>query len=171
MSVESGGASRFAASLLSSLNSHKTRLQTLCRPVGHTLVIGFLPGSGDFNADGVNFDFPNAPSADFSGSNSRQEYLRGLFAAADFPLPAPGTLGNLPRHGFRGPGMVNVDFTVIKNNQLSERVNLQLRFEFFNILNRVNLRNVNGNLASSTFGRSTSTFPARQIQLGARIAF
>ena len=37
MSVESGGASRFAASLLSSLNSHKTRLQTLCRPVGHTL--------------------------------------------------------------------------------------------------------------------------------------
>ena len=27
------------------------------------------------------------------------------------------------------------------------------------------------NLASSTFGRSTSTFPARQIQLGARIAF
>ena len=65
-------------------------------------VIGFLPGSGDFNADGVNFDFPNAPSADFSGSNSRQEYLRGLFAAADFPLPAPGTLGNLPRHGFRG---------------------------------------------------------------------
>jgi hypothetical protein len=67
--------------------------------------------------------------------------------------------------------MINIDFSVIKNNAISERVNLQLRFEFFNVLNRVNLRNVNGNLASSTFGRVTSTFPARQIQLGARLAF
>ena len=75
------------------------------------------------------------------------------------------------RGSFRGPGMANVDFTVIKNNALRESVNLQLRFEFFNILNRVNLRNVNGNLASSTFGRSTSTFNPRIIQLGARITF
>ena len=138
---------------------------------GGGAVIGFLPGSGDYNADGVNFDFPNAPSRDFSGSRDRQDYLRGLFTAADFPLPAPGALGNLPRHAFRGPGMVNIDFTVIKNNPLSERINLQLRFEFFNVLNRVNLQNVNGNLASATFGRSTATFPARQIQLGARLEF
>ena len=67
--------------------------------------------------------------------------------------------------------MINVDFSLIKNNQLTERLNLQLRFEFFNALNRVNLRNVNGNMASSVFGRVTSTFPARQIQLGARLAF
>lgn len=134
-------------------------------------VIGFLPGSGDFNADGVNFDFPDAPNGGAGGSANRQAYLRGVFQRSDFPLPAPGALGSLARHAFRGPGMVNVDFNVIKNIQFSERVNFQLRFEFFNVLNRVNLRNVNGNLASSTFGRVTSTFPARQIQLGARIAF
>ena len=134
-------------------------------------VIGYAPGSGDFNADGVNFDFPNAPSSSLPSSPGRQQYLAGLFSASDFPLPTPGSLGNLPRHGFRGPGMINIDFSVIKNNAISERVNLQLRFEFFNVLNRVNLRNVNGNLASSTFGRVTSTFPARQIQVGARLAF
>ena len=134
-------------------------------------VVGFLPGSGDFNADGVNFDFPNASSRSSSGTPSRQQFIRGLHAREDFPLPNPGTLGNSPRHGYRGPGMINVDFSLIKNNQLTERLNLQLRFEFFNALNRVNLRNVNGNMASSVFGRVTSTFPARQIQLGARLAF
>ena len=134
-------------------------------------IVGFQPGSGDFNADGVNFDFPDAPSSAGTGSPSRQQYIAGLYSLGDFSLPQPGSLGNSPRMGYRGPGMVNIDFSVIKNNQLSEGVDLQLRFEFFNVLNRVNLRNVNGNMASSTFGRVTSTFPARQIQLGARIAF
>ncbi len=134
-------------------------------------VVGLMPGSGDYNADGVNFDFPNAPSGGVSGTPGRQQFLSGVFSRDDFPLPSPGSLGNLPRHSFRGPGMINIDFSLIKNNQLTEKVDLQLRFEFFNVLNRVNLRNVNGNLASSVFGRVTSTFPARQIQLGARLAF
>ena len=76
----------------------------------------------------------------------------------------------MQRHPYRGPGLVNVDFTMIKDNPLTEGTNLQLRFEFFNVLNRVSLRNVNGNMASMTFGRSTATFPAKQIQLGVRIA-
>ena len=37
VSIESGGASRFDASLLSSLNSPKIALQTLCRPVGQAV--------------------------------------------------------------------------------------------------------------------------------------
>ena len=119
----------------------------------------------------MNFDFPNAPSASIAESPSRAQFLSGLFSRSDFPLPAPGSLGNFQRHSLRGPGMINVDFSVVKNNQLTESVKLQLRFEFFNVLNRVNLRNVNGNMASSTFGRVTSTFPARQIQLGARLSF
>jgi hypothetical protein len=41
----------------------------------------------------------------------------------------------------------------------------------FNVLNRVNLGAVNGDLASSVFGRSTSTFDPRIIQLGARLLF
>ena len=50
-------------------------------------------------------------------------------------------------------------------------MNLQLRFEFFNVLNRVNLTSVDGNLNSSTFGRSTSTYDPRIIQLGTRLVF
>ncbi|MGH9626929.1 MAG: TonB-dependent receptor domain-containing protein, partial [Bryobacteraceae bacterium] len=72
-------------------------------------VTGFRPGSGDYNADGFNYDYPNAPSQDFTGSHDRQEYIRGLFTAADFPTPEPGTPGNLQRHIYRGPGLINVD--------------------------------------------------------------
>jgi hypothetical protein len=39
------------------------------------------------------------------------------------------------------------------------------------LLNRVNLQGVQGNLANSTFGRSTSTYDPRIIQLGARLTF
>lgn len=136
-------------------------------------VIGYRPGSGDYNADGFNYDFPNTPAKSFGGWE-RSDYQRGLFTVADFPTPEPGTVGNLPRFGYRGPGLINFDAGLIKNNRLAfidEAANLQLRFEFFNVTNRVNLRNPDGNLASATFGRSTSTFNPRIIQLGVRILF
>ena len=133
-------------------------------------VVGLQPNSGDFNADGVNWDLPNAPTASF-GDWDRQNYIRGLFTAGDFPLPTPGTLGSLPRMAFRGPGFFQADLGVLKNFQMTEKTSFQLRFEFFNALNRVNLNNPDGNMASGTFGRSTSTKDARIIQLGARVAF
>ena len=64
--------------------------------------------------------------------------------------------------------------SLLKNNKvpfLGERGNLQLRFDFFNILNRVNLRGVDNNLASGTFDRSVQTLDPRIIVLGARIVF
>lgn len=134
-------------------------------------VIGVAPGSGDFNADGYNYDFPNAPSQDFTGGHSRQDYLRGLFSSADFPIPSPGTGGNIERNIYRGPGFANFDFGLIKNNRIKEQLNVQVRFEFFNAFNRVNLQGVDSNLSSGTFGQSTSTYNPRIIQLGLRVEF
>lgn len=56
-----------------------------------------------------------------------------------FALPAPGTFGNLSRNKFYGPGFGSVDYSVFKNTKLGERVTAQLRFEFYNLFNRVNL--------------------------------
>jgi hypothetical protein len=134
-------------------------------------VIGLNPGSGDYNADGYNYDYPNAPAVDLQQSFSTHDYMRGIATAADFPAPEPGTPGNMERHILRGPGLINVDTGMIKNNRITERVNLQLRFEFFNVLNRVNLRNPVDNLGDTRFGRSVSTFNPRIIQLGARLVF
>ncbi len=61
-------------------------------------------------------------------------YLNGN-AFADPPL---GTFGTLGRNAIFGPRFVNVDFAITKNTPLSERVNLQLRAEFFNVFNHPN---------------------------------
>jgi hypothetical protein len=55
-----------------------------------------------------------------------------------FVQPAFGTFGDLGRDSIYGPGYRNVDFSITKNTQLTERLNLQLRAEFFNIFNHPN---------------------------------
>jgi hypothetical protein len=130
--------------------------------------------SGDYNADGDNYDVPNAPAGYCGGSYSQQQYLTGIFPASTFSAPAAGTEGNVPRNSCRNPGMIELDASVLKNTSikwLGERGSLQLRFDFENIINHVNLTGVDPNLADATFARSTSTLLPRTIQLGARLAF
>jgi hypothetical protein len=54
---------------------------------------------------------------------------------------------------------------------LGEQGSLQLRFDFENVLNKVNLAGIDSNMADATFGRSTQALIPRTIQLGARISF
>jgi hypothetical protein len=52
--------------------------------------------------------------------------------------PAYGSQGNMGRNIFRGPSFTNWDFSISKAFRLHENVRLQLRGEFFNILNHTN---------------------------------
>jgi hypothetical protein len=56
-----------------------------------------------------------------------------------FAQPAPGTFGNLARNALFGPGFADVDFAVVKNTPITERIHAQLRAEMFNVFNRANL--------------------------------
>jgi hypothetical protein len=94
-----------------------------------------------------------------------------------FILPAAGTWGNLGRGVYSGPGLAEVDLSILKNTPLSERVNLQFRAEFFNLLNHMNLGTPNatvfsGTAYSPTAGQITelATTP-RQIQFGLKLIF
>ncbi len=62
----------------------------------------------------------------------------GYLNANAFVDPPFGTFGNLGRNEIYGPRFWNADFAVSKNTQLFERLNLQLRAEFFNIFNHPN---------------------------------
>jgi hypothetical protein len=141
-------------------------------------VIGFRPLSGDYNADGTNFDLPNVPSGlpriypreNFLGANAG----RAAFNAADFTAPPVGQQGNSPRNYFRQQGFISLDTSVLKNNRLpflGEAGNLQLKFEFFNAPNRVNLGTINNNIADPNFGRILSQGQTRIVQVGSRISF
>jgi hypothetical protein len=132
------------------------------------------PNPGDYNADGYNYDYPNMPTTNFGGSHTRRQFLSGLFTASDFPVPTVGTDGNFKRNSYRNPGFVGVNSSVIKENKLpflGEAGTLQLRFEFFNLFNHVNLGPVDSNIADSTFGTVQSQLDPRVIQVGARIQF
>jgi hypothetical protein len=78
-----------------------------------------------------------------------------------------------------GPGTVNTDLVLAKNQSITERMKMQLRFEFYNLFNRVQLAQP-GNLIADpgTFGLSTATVSrpdgtssARQIQLALKLSF
>ena len=49
------------------------------------------------------------------------------------------SFGNLARNKYYGPGFGSVDFSVIKNVPITERVKIQLRADMFNLFNRINL--------------------------------
>lgn len=131
--------------------------------------------TGDFNADGFNFDFPNQPAFGNSISAERSDFIRGLFKASDFPRPEPGKQGDLGRNTFTGPGLANVDVSFAKATPIPwfspEGASLQIRAEIFNLINRVNLGRPVGDLSSGQFGRSVTQFQARTTQFGIRISF
>lgn len=154
-------------------------------------VATFSNGSTDIGttANRVNFN----PSA--AGCNSQPVLPKsqrvtpaGVFYLnpACFSAPAIGETGNLPRDYFIGPGNANVNITLQKMTQITERYSLQFRAEGFNVFNRENFGNPSASLqqgastsastvvsgsALSTFGQITSANPMRQLQLGLKLIF
>jgi hypothetical protein len=143
-----------------------TTVTAACQVVGNT--------GGDYNADGNTYDLPNRPGFSLNKAYSRSDYLTGLFPASAFTAPALGQEGNVGRNTVHGPGMAQVDFSVLKNIKFPwfhEHSNFQVRAEAYNLFNRVNLNTFNGDLTSATFGKTTGVFTPRVIQLGARLEF
>jgi hypothetical protein len=95
------------------------------------------------------------------------------FNPAAFAPPAPFTYGNSARNMLFGPGYFTWDTGLIKNTQLTERLGLEFRAEFFNILNHPTFGNPANNISvPTTVGRITSqTNRPRDIQFALRLAF
>ena len=133
---------------------------------------------GDYNADGYNWDLPNAPSfgRHLSGV-SNKKYLTGIFTESAFPAPPLGVEGDLGRNTYDQPGYNNLDFTFEKFFDVpwffSEKMRIEARGEVTNLFNRVNLTGVTSDLNSSAsvFGHSVNQLPARYLQFHLRASF
>jgi len=90
-------------------------------------------GSGPYGVDVTSFQVPctfgNTTNIGGSGDSNC--------------LAGSRHFGDLGRNTLRGPSFHELNFSISKNTPISERVNLQLRAEFFNIFNRPNFANPN----------------------------
>ena len=124
---------------------------------------------GDYNADGDNYDYPNASS--YQQGTSRSAYLSGVFASGQFTAPAQGTEGNEKFNQFRNPAFIQTDTTVYKNTHITERLNFQFRFELFNLFNHPNFQSIQSDLSAGNFGRVTAQTLPRWWQIGGKLTF
>ncbi len=109
----------------------------------------------------------NNPACTAHASQSVLQFA-GCFVKGGSVLTPPEfeQFGTMGRNIFRGPHFRNWDFSIGKTFQIRERLGLQLRGEFFNILNHPNFTNpygVGGQLGNvdpsvpSTFGLASAT--------------
>ncbi len=74
-----------------------------------------------------------------------------------FYIPCDGTVGNLSRNRLIGPGLSQWDLTLMKNTKVSERLDVELRWEVFNVLNRGNFYYFPNNALTSCPANSNGT--------------
>lgn len=81
-------------------------------------------------------------------------------------------LGNAGRGILRADGIGNMDVSVVKNTKIGERVNTQLRGDFFNLTNTRNFGTPDGRVNSAAFLNQWNTDGGRRrIQISMRLQF
>jgi hypothetical protein len=152
------------------------RISTIYTAISGRPFTALLGGGGDPSGQGLT---GSAIRAAWDGSpihyNTRNpdQYVVESYTAAgepdpcgdtsgDLPLspfyvPCAGTAGNSRRNQLIGPGLSQWDVTLIKATKLTETVNLEFRWEVFNVLNRANFHYFPDNTLGATFGTITKT--------------
>jgi hypothetical protein len=137
-------------------DSQRTGIAAWCDQIGDPFATG---STGDTaQALGLKAYFPNAADA----------FLRPNF----------GGPGNIGRNHFYGPGFVNFDMDFAKKTKLTERTELEFRFEVYNLFNHPHFQQPDNLQGDQTFGiitatasRPDATTSARQMQVGLKLNF
>jgi hypothetical protein len=112
---------------------------------------------------------PVLDSGRSKGAKIEAYFDKSRFANAD-----PGSVGTLGRNVLEGPGIANVDASLVKGLRfpfMGEAGVGELRLEAFNVFNRTNFGTPVTGLTNSNFGRLTSASAPRIVQLAVKIIF
>lgn len=149
---------------------------------------GALVNNWQFNGilvmqSGPTFTVENASARANTGSGDRpnlvgnshdiKRSVNKWFDVTAFSAQPLYTLGNVGRNTMYGPPLKQLDLSTFRDFKLKEKTSLQLRAEFFNVLNHPNLGFPGVDLGTSTFGviSDTANNLARNIQFAAKFLF
>ena len=150
------------------------------------IVPGCNPVHGGLNYVNLNcFTLPQA-TPDIAAQCQPFGFVSAALPPPSVPNPGiPGTCANLLGNGRRnsivGPGLVNLDMSLFKNNyvkRISELFNVQFRMEVFNILNHTNFNpptsnsqvfDGSGNPVGSAGLLDTTATTSRQVQFAVKV--
>jgi len=139
----------------------------------------------------INIRYTGADTLGLGGGTTNRENVIGpiglphtvnaWFTTSSFGNPVAPWAGG-PNNGFGnakkdavvGPGLFNFNLALFKTIELSSRENgprLQLRFESFNTFNHTQFNGIDTASTDGNFGRVTSTYDPRVLQLGAKLSF
>jgi hypothetical protein len=145
-----------------------------------TLLSGFplTPQDGSNISGDGDTKLPDRPNRNpaFTGSPLERKRTQWINPNA-YVLPTYGTYGNASRGSLVGPGLAEVNFSLFKTTNITERTKLELRAEAFNILNHTNLGLPNSTIFSGTIygptvGDITNTnTTSRQLQMAVKLLF
>jgi hypothetical protein len=110
-------------------------------------------GEDDYSGSGEGFDRPDVIGPIVYNYHDPANFLNlssfampcttngGAAGAAADCVPGTRHFGNLGRNALQGPPFKQWDLAIYKNTKFSERLSLQMRAEFFNLLNHPNFSN------------------------------
>lgn len=108
----------------------------------------------------------------YESSNAHQYLNKAAFAdpcdVRGLRRPC-GIFGNMGGFVLSNPGLGLYDMSLFKNFRLHERMNLQFRSEFFNVVNHTNFGGPANTVTSATFGQITSAGRARELQFALKL--
>lgn len=117
---------------------------------------------------------PGAIRADLVGDPklpADQRRLSRWFNTDAFRAPAAFRFGTAGRSILTGPGIVNVDTSLIKTFPIREQLRFEVRAEFFNLFNHANFNQPAHSLGVPSFGVINSAKPGRSGQFALRLEF
>jgi hypothetical protein len=140
--------------------------------------------------DGFNQALTNGiegPRPNYSGASGCNPYqvlgkVDEWFNPLCYTLQPVGTEGDVSRDSIWGPGLLGLDFSLIKHTKITERVNSEFRAEFFNIINHQNFGPPNVYVFAGSAGAPQAYNPIagqitdlatapRQIQFALKLTF
>lgn len=136
-------------------------------------------GDAGQTVGGIRADYVGNGSDLYPSTRDRYNY----FNVYAFARPLNGSLGNTGKTVIRRPGINEWDLSLYKNFRLTERMNLQMRWETFNTFNHTQWADVNTSMSlpnpgmtmlpanKGTFGEVTDTRDPRTMQLAVKFIF